>query len=45
MGLTSIFIEPDGKDERDISLVPITDWEKSDPAELRERVRLCGIAG
>jgi len=27
MGLASIFIEPDGKDERDTSLAPITDWQ------------------
>jgi len=45
MGLASIFIEPDGKDERDTSLAPITDWQDADPAELRERVRVCGIAG
>jgi len=45
MGLTSIFIEPDGKDKRDTSLAPITDWQAADPAELRERVRVCGIAG
>jgi len=45
MGLTSIFIEPDGKDERDTSLAPMSNWQELDPAELRERVRICGIAG
>jgi len=45
MGLTSIFIEPDGNDERDSTLAPITNWHDTDPAELRERVRMCGIAG
>jgi len=45
MGLPSIFIEPDGKDARDNSLAPMTNWQTLDPAELRERVRLCGIAG
>ncbi|MDQ6956276.1 MAG: electron transport complex subunit RsxC [Mariprofundaceae bacterium] len=45
MGLTSIFIEPDGKDERDTSLAGLDNWQTLDPAELRERVRLCGIAG
>lgn len=45
MGLPSIFIEPDGNDTRDESLEPITDYRDQDPAELRERVRFCGIAG
>ena len=45
MGLPSIFIEPDGNDTRDESLEPISDYRERDPAELRERVRLCGIAG
>jgi len=45
MGLTSIFIEPDGKDVRDGSLSPIADYRDRDPAELRERVRISGIAG
>jgi len=45
MGLPSIFIEPDGKDARDGSLEAINDYRDRDPAELRERVRICGIAG
>ncbi|MDX8397396.1 MAG: electron transport complex subunit RsxC [Mariprofundaceae bacterium] len=45
MGLSSIFIEPDGIDARDSSLAPLSDWQNKDPAELRERVRICGIAG
>ena len=45
MGLPSIFIEPDGKDESDTSLQPLKHWQPLDTAELRERVRLCGIAG
>jgi len=45
MGLPAIFIEPDGKDERDNNLLPMCDWPALDAAELRERVRLCGIAG
>jgi len=45
MGLASIFIEPDGKDERDTSLAAMVGWQNIDPAELRERVRICGIAG
>ncbi|MDQ6952408.1 MAG: electron transport complex subunit RsxC [Mariprofundaceae bacterium] len=45
MGLASIFIEPDGLDERDTSLQPITDWQNMDVGALRERVRVCGIAG
>ncbi|MDQ6994615.1 MAG: electron transport complex subunit RsxC [Mariprofundaceae bacterium] len=45
MGLTSIFIEPDGLDERDETLKPIEDWQHTDVSALRERVRMCGIAG
>ena len=45
MGLPSIFIEPDGKDERDTSLTPITDWKNTQATELRERIRMCGIVG
>ncbi len=45
MGLPSIFIEPDGKDTRDKSLKPIKAYRDTDPTELRERLRLCGIAG
>ena len=45
MGLPSIFIEPDGDDTLDESLEPITNYRERDPAELRERIRICGIAG
>jgi len=45
MGLPSIFIEPDGLDEWDTSLPPISDWQQTDVSALRERVRQCGIAG
>lgn len=45
MGLLSIFIEPDGKDSHDESLEAIGDYRERDPAELRERIRFCGIAG
>ncbi len=45
LGLPSIFIEPDGQDSRDESLDPMPDYRDSDPAEIRERIRLCGIAG
>lgn len=45
MGLPSIFIESDGDDRRDHSLEAIADYRGRDPAELRERVRFCGIAG
>ncbi|MDQ6955500.1 MAG: electron transport complex subunit RsxC [Mariprofundaceae bacterium] len=45
MGMVSIFIEPDGKDQRDMLLDPMTNWLQRDPAELRERVRMCGIVG
>ena len=45
MGLPSIFIEPDGQDTHDESLEAILDYRERDPAELRERIRVCGIAG
>ena len=45
MGMPSIFIEADGKDESDESLKPITDWKNTDPTVLRERARVCGLAG
>lgn len=45
MGLTSVFIEPDGKDIEDGSLQPIHNYRDIDPSELRERIRYCGIAG
>ena len=45
MGMPSIVMESDGKDERDDSLKPITNWQQVDPAILRERARVCGLAG
>ncbi|MDQ6997387.1 MAG: electron transport complex subunit RsxC [Mariprofundus sp.] len=45
MGMPSIFIEADGDDNRDESLEPITDWRNVDPTILRERARMCGLAG
>ncbi len=45
MGLPSVFIEPDGKDTHDDTLAPIALYRETDPAELRERLRFCGIAG
>lgn len=45
LGMTSIFIEPDGQDEQDTTLQPLKNWRELDPAELRERLRLCGLAG
>ncbi len=45
MGMASIFIETDGDDAVDESLEPITDWINTDPAILRERARMCGLAG
>jgi len=45
MGMPSIFIESDGDDTTDQTLEPITDWLNTDPAILRERARMCGLAG
>jgi len=45
MGLLSIFIEPDGKDEVDESLHPLPNYRSVDAIELRERVRKAGLAG
>jgi len=45
MGMSSIFIEADGDDARDDSLEPISDWQNTDPTILRERARMCGLAG
>jgi len=45
MGMPSIFIETDGDDTADESLAPISDWQNTDPAILRERARMCGLAG
>lgn len=45
MGMPSIFIEADGEDLADRSLKPIGDWRNTDPTVLRERARVCGLAG
>ncbi len=45
MGMPSIFIEADGDDLADESLEPLTDWRNVDPTVLRERARMCGLAG
>jgi len=45
MGLPSIYIEPDGADESDNSLEPMADWQNREPTVLRERARMCGLAG
>ncbi|MDX8395557.1 MAG: electron transport complex subunit RsxC [Mariprofundaceae bacterium] len=45
MGMPCIFIEPDGKDEWDQTLEPMPAYRQADPSELRERIRLCGLAG
>ncbi len=45
MGLPSIFIESDGDDKSDESIAPISDWINTDPTQLRERARKCGLAG
>jgi len=45
MGMPSIFIEADGDDQADHSLAPIPDWQNTDPTILRERARMCGLAG
>lgn len=44
LGLPCIFIEPDGSD-KEHRYDPLPDWNTRDPAELRERVRECGIVG
>jgi len=45
LGMPSIFIETDGKDTADTSLKPLLDWQNTDPTILRERARMCGLAG
>ncbi|NWF36035.1 electron transport complex subunit RsxC [Mariprofundus sp. KV] len=45
MGLPCIFIESDGDDESDTTLEPLTNWRELNPAILRERARMCGLAG
>ena len=45
LGRLSLFIEPDGMDAWDESLAPWPDYRQRDVGELRERVRICGLAG
>ena len=45
LGLTSIFIKPDGLDEVDESLHPLPNYRSVDAVELRERIRNAGVAG
>lgn len=45
MGMPCIFIESDGDDEVDQRLEPLPNWRDLDPATLRERARMCGLAG
>jgi len=45
IGMVSIFIEPDGEDRWLASLPAMPDYMERDPAEVREQIRSCGIAG
>ncbi|HIP07733.1 MAG TPA: electron transport complex subunit RsxC [Mariprofundaceae bacterium] len=45
LGMTSIFIKPDGLDEVDESLHPLPNYRSVDVVELRERIRHAGLAG
>ncbi|MDQ6964304.1 MAG: electron transport complex subunit RsxC [Mariprofundales bacterium] len=45
IGMLSIFIEPDGEDRWLEPLPAMVDYEQRDPAEVREQIRRCGIAG
>jgi len=45
MGRLCIIIEPDGKDEADENLPPISNYRAEDPGLIRERIRLSGIVG
>jgi len=45
MGRLCIIIEPDGLDEADESLPPISDYRAEEPGIIRERIRLSGIVG
>lgn len=43
--MAMIEISSDGQDEADSSLAPITNWEDTDPAALRDRIKDAGIVG
>ncbi len=45
LSMPCIFLEADGEDREDQSLEPLSNWRELDVALLRERVRMCGIAG
>lgn len=45
MGLPCLFIESDGDDRLDESFEPMPDWRDISPVKLRERARICGLAG
>jgi len=45
MAMPCIFIEADGLDKEAKHLEPLKNWRELEPAMLRERVRICGIAG
>ncbi len=47
LGLPCVFIEPEdeGAASGEPPMPPLGDWPERDPAELRERVRMAGIAG
>ncbi len=45
IGMLSIFIEPDGEDRWLEKLPAMADYAQRDPAEIREQIRSCGIAG
>ncbi|MDX8377542.1 MAG: electron transport complex subunit RsxC [Mariprofundales bacterium] len=45
LGMLCIFIETDGDDTADESLSPLSNYHELDPAIIRERVRVCGLAG
>jgi len=45
IGMLSIFIEPDGEDRWLDPLPAMADYAQRDPAEIREQIRSCGIAG
>ncbi len=45
MGLPCLFIESDGDDQIDESFEPMPEWRDISPVKLRERARICGLAG
>ncbi|MDX8408768.1 MAG: electron transport complex subunit RsxC [Mariprofundales bacterium] len=45
IGMMSIYLQPDGEDCWSGNLQSMADYRDRDPAEVREQVRSCGIAG